>query len=351
MRALRPRDASARDDALTVMRTRVTEVLGIEYPVLSAGIPVIGVDLVAAVSNAGGLGILGATYLSPDDIRLRIAALRERTTRPFALNLLVPFCTPAHIDACLDARVPVLSTAWGPPDDAAKRAQAAGIPHVHMVTTAAEGAAAARAGVSVIIAQGHEAGGGLVGQVGGMVITPAVVDAVAASGASPLPPVVAGGGVADGRGLAAALALGTEGVVVGTRFLATTEAAIPSSWKTAICEASETDTVYTRVGNLVARPTWAAVSAGRVIRTKAIEAWLGSEASLESLPETERAALADRWARARAEGRMQDTEYIAGQDCGLIRDVRPAADVVRRIVSEADAILRRRASPHEERPS
>jgi NAD(P)H-dependent flavin oxidoreductase YrpB (nitropropane dioxygenase family) len=215
------------------MRTRLTEILASEHPVLSAGIPVIGVDLV------------------------------------------VPFCDAAHIDACIDAGVAVLSTAWGPPDDAAKRAQAAGIPHIHMVTTAAEGAAAARAGVSVIIAQGHEAGGGLVGQVGGMVLTPAVVDAVAMSGASPRPPVVAGGGVADGRGLAAALALGAEGVVVGTRLLATSEAAM------------------------------APVSA--------------------------------------AEGRMQETEYIAGQDAGLIHDIVPAADIIRRIVDEATVIMRRAA--------
>lgn len=97
------------------MRTRVTEVLGIEHPVLSAGIPVIGVDLVAAVSNAGGLGILGATYLSPTEIRDVVATLRERTGRLFALNLLVPFCTGAQLDACIEARVPVLSTAWGAP--------------------------------------------------------------------------------------------------------------------------------------------------------------------------------------------------------------------------------------------
>lgn len=325
------------------MRTRVTEILGIEHPVLSAGIPVIGVDLVAAVSNAGGLGILGATYLSPDEIHARVTALRERTKRPFALNLLVPFCTVAHVEACIDARVPVLSTAWGPADEAAKRAQGAGIPHVHMVTTAAEGAAAARAGVSIVIAQGHEAGGGLVGQVGGMVITPAVVDAVAASGVPSLPPVVAGGGVADGRGLAAALALGAEGVVVGTRFLATDEAAIAPSWKRAICETSEADTVYTRVGNLVARPTWAAVSAGRVIRTKAIETWLGREAELMALKDDERAKLAEGWAQARDAGRMQETEFIAGQDCGLIRGILPAAEVIRRIVEEAEAILRRSA--------
>ena len=324
------------------MRTRVTEALGIEHPVLSAGIPVIGIDLVAAVSNAGGLGILGATYLSPAEIRDAIATLHRRTTRPFALNLLVPFATSAQLDACVDGRVPVLSTAWGPADDAAKRARAAGIPLVHMVTTAREGAAAAQAGVTVIAAQGHEAGGALVGPVGAMVLVPAVLDAIAAAtSGSAAPPVVAAGGTVDGRGLAAALALGAEGVLVGTRFLATEEAAVPRVWKEALCAASETDTVHTRVGNLVARPTWAEVAPGRVLRTRAIAAWLGREAELASLSPAERDALATRWAQARAEGRSDDAEIIAGQDCGLIREVVPAADVVRRIVTEAEEILGR----------
>ena len=340
------------------MRTRVTEVLGIEHPILSAGIPVIGIDLVAAVSSAGGLGILGATYLSPTEIREVVATLRGRTTRPFALNLLVPFCTDAQLDACIEARVPVLSTAWGPPDTAAKRARAAGIPLIHMVTTAEQGAAAARAGVSVIAAQGSEAGGGLVGPVGGMVLIPAVVDAVAAAtpGSSP-PPVVAAGGVADGRGLAAALTLGAEGVLVGTRFLATEEASVAPVWKAAICAARETDTVHTRVGNLVMRPTWADVAPGRVLRTRAIEAWLGRERDLAALPQSERDAIAARWVQARAEGRREETEIIAGQDCGLIRELLPAAAVVRRIVMEAEEILRRfatdragivAANPHED---
>jgi nitronate monooxygenase len=214
-----------------------------------------------------------------------------------------------------------------------------------MVTTADEGSAAARAGVSVIVAQGSEAGGGLVGSVGGMVLIPAVVDAVAAAMAGgSSPPVVAAGGVADGRGLAAALTLGAEGVLVGTRFLATEEASVPPVWKTAICAARETDTVHTRVGNLVMRATWADVAPGRVLRTRAIEAWLGREPELAALPHSEREALAARWTQARADGRREDTEIIAGQDCGLIRELLPAAEVVRRIVIEAEEILGRFAT-------
>jgi nitronate monooxygenase len=221
-----------------------------------------------------------------------------------------------------------------------------------MVTTAQQGAEAARAGVSVIVAQGAEAGGGLVGSVGSMVLTPAVVDAVAAAVPGPSrPPVVSAGGVADGRGLAAALMLGAEGVLIGTRFLATEEAAVPPVWKAAICAAAETDTVYTRVGNLVARPTWADVSPGRILRTRAIEVWLGREDDLAAMDPSARDALAARWAHARAEGRAQDTEVIAGQDCGLIRDIRPAADIVRRLVVEAEEILGRAGSRDLARPT
>jgi NAD(P)H-dependent flavin oxidoreductase YrpB (nitropropane dioxygenase family) len=211
-----------------------------------------------------------------------------------------------------------------------------------MVTSAEQGAAAARAGVSVIAAQGYEAGGALVGSVSTTVLVPAVVDAVAAamSGSSP-PPVVAAGGIADGRGLAAVLALGAEGVLVGTRFLATHEASVPPVWKAAICAARETDTVYTRIGNLVIRPTWADVAPGRVLRTRAIEAWLGREPELVTLPPSERDAVAACWRAARVEGWRDDTEAIAGQDCGLIHELLPAAEVVRRIVTEAEEILRR----------
>jgi nitronate monooxygenase len=156
--------------------------------------------------------------------------------------------------------------------------------------------------------------------------------------------VVAAGGVADGRGLAAALMLGAEGVLVGTRFLATDEAPVPSAWKAAICASTEVDTVYTRIANLVARPTWAPVAPSRVLRTGAVRAWLGREAELEGLPAEERATIAAHWARARSEGRTDDMEIIAGQDCGLIHEILPVAEVVRRIVTEAEHVLERRGS-------
>jgi NAD(P)H-dependent flavin oxidoreductase YrpB (nitropropane dioxygenase family) len=328
-----------------MLRTRLTELLGIDHPVVLGGMgSATNVDLVVAVSEAGGLGILGASNLSPEQIRDRAAEIRARTRRPFGLNLLVAFTSSAQLEACLEARPAVLSTAWGDPAAYVARARAAGLPVVHMVPNAAEAAAAARLGVTAVVAQGHE-GGGHVGTVSSLPLIPAVVDAVAAalpeSPAAERPPVIAAGGIADGRGLAAALALGAAGVLLGTRFLATPEAPLPHAAKTAICAASEADTVYTPVPDLVGRPGWLDVGAqSRAIRTPALDEWLGREQEIIAMDEATRRALGERWARARENGEVDQMILLAGQDSGVIREILPAGEVVRRVVAEAEAILR-----------
>ncbi|MGH2352086.1 MAG: nitronate monooxygenase, partial [Chloroflexota bacterium] len=142
--------------------------------------------------------------------------------------------------------------------------------------------------------------------------------------------------------LAAALALGAEGVLLGTRFLATHEAPVPAVAKAAICAATEADTVYTPIPDLVTRPEWLDVGAqSRAIRNRAVEEWLGREAELGALDAASRQQIASRWAQARADGRRNEMIILAGQDSGLIHEVLPAGEVVRRIVAEAEAILRR----------
>src|SRR5579864_135369 len=215
------------------MQTRLTALLDIEHPVVLGGMAgATSPALVAAVSNAGGLGTHGCTGRSADQIAELAAAIRDATSRPFGFNLLLFLADEAAVDAVLSARPAVFSSAWSWPDFDLQtlfaRAHAVGARVMHMVSTVHEARRAAQAGADIIVAQGTE-GGGHVGLMGTMVLVPQVVRAVA-----PVP-VVAAGGVADGSGLAAALMLGAEGVLLGTRLLATTEAPLPQAHKEAIC--------------------------------------------------------------------------------------------------------------------
>jgi NAD(P)H-dependent flavin oxidoreductase YrpB (nitropropane dioxygenase family) len=327
-----------------MIKTRLTERLRIQHPVVLGGMASgTNVDLVVAVSEAGGLGILGVTSFSPEQIRDAAAEIRSRTKRPFGLNLLIAFTSEAQLEACLAARVPVLSTAWGDPQRHAARAREVGVPWMHMVQRASDAGEAARLGAAAVVAQGHE-GGGHVGLVSTMPLVPAAADAIAREVPEPAqrPALVAAGGIADGRGLVAALSLGADGVLLGTRFLATPEAPFSPAAKEAICAASEADTVCSTIPDLVSNPRWTQIGAlARALKTRAVLEWQGREAELRTLSDDERKALAARWATARTEGRIEETSVLAGEDSGLIHDVLPAEEVVNRTVAEAAALLGR----------
>src|SRR5438046_673107 len=212
-----------------MMKTRFTSLVHVDHPVALGGMGVgTSPALVGAVSAAGGLGVLGCTHLAPARLTSDVAAIRERTDRPFGLNFLVAFLEEDRFAAALAARPAVMSFAWPrrEQDLAAyfARSHEIGALVMHMVSTAADAVLAAEAGADVVVAQGTE-GGGHVGQMGTMVL----VRQVARAGIDR--PVLAAGGVADGAGLAAALALGVDGVLLGTRFLATSEAPIHPSYK------------------------------------------------------------------------------------------------------------------------
>src|SRR5215831_11673421 len=256
------------------MKTRACEVLGIEHPVVLGGMASgTSPDLVAAVSNAGGLGTQGCSGLSPTQVADLAATIRARTDRPFGLNLLLFRSTDEHVEAVLAARPAVFATAWAWPDYNLRplfdRAHAAGARITHMVSTVDEAQRAAAAGADVIVAQGTE-GGGHVGVMGSLVLVPQVVRAVA-----PIP-VLAAGGVADGAGLAAALMLGAEGVLLGTRFLATPEAPLPTAFKEAICQSDGHDTLLTELPDVISGQVWPGAYA-RVLRTAFVQEWLGRE--------------------------------------------------------------------------
>jgi NAD(P)H-dependent flavin oxidoreductase YrpB (nitropropane dioxygenase family) len=318
-----------------VLRTRACELLGIEHPIVMGGMGTgTSPELVAAVSGAGGLGILGATRQSPDELARDAAAIRAVTDRPFGVNLLLFRERPGQYDGLLAARPRVISTAWSTLEQDlapyAARAHAIGALMMHMVSTVGEAKAAARAGVDVIVAQGTE-GGGHVGVMGTMPLVPMIVSAVA-----PIP-VLAAGGVADGRGLAAALALGAEGVLLGTRFLATDEAPIAKGFKQAIVESDGHDTLVTDIPDVANGQVWPGAYV-RVRRNRFIEEWIGRDNELRRRRREVSAQLQE----AAKAGDPDRGAIMLGQTAGLIDRVEPAADLVRQISRDAEAILRDR---------
>src|SRR6202158_3122533 len=203
---------------MTRPHTPFCKLLGIDVPIFQAGMSrYTTAELVAAVSNAGGLGIIGGLGRSPDELRDEIRLVRELTSRPFGVNHVVCQLDPAALQVTLAQRVPVLSLAWGRAADLTYQAHEAGSKVIHMVATPEEAGLVASDGADVVIAQGTE-GGGHVGMMGTLPLVPMVIDVVGDV------PVLAAGGIADGRGLAAVLMLGAQGVLMGTRFLATPEA-------------------------------------------------------------------------------------------------------------------------------
>ena len=319
-----------------MITTRATTALGITQPVALGGMSSGFTDarLVAAVSEAGGLGVLGVSRLEPDEITAAAAEIRTRTHRPFGLNLLL-FESAESVDAVLATQPAVFSTAWPSPEQDLReifdRAHEAGAVVVHMVPTLADAVSAAEAGADVIVAQGTE-GGGHVGLMASIVIVPLVARAVA-----PVP-VLAAGGFADGAGLAAALALGAEGVLLGTRFLATEEAPVSDAYKSALVASDGHETLLSEVPDLLAGLIWPGAH-GRVLRNRLIERWTAREGQLRA----RREELLAQALRARAQGDTEEAVVWSGQSAALVDRVEPAGVVVERIVREAEAILRDRA--------
>ena len=316
-----------------MLETAFTRLVGIEHPVVCAGMGsgISDGDLAGAVSEAGGLGVIGASWLSADEVTAMGERTREITAKPFGVNLLL-FGAEELLDAALALRPAVLSTAWAKQDqDLAAifaRAHETGAKVMHMVARLDEAERAAEAGADVIVAQGSE-GGGHVGEMGTTVLVRQVVKAVAPQ------PVVAAGGFGDGAGLASALALGAEGILLGTTFLATEECPMPDWYKQAIVDSDGHDTVVTTVADTYSGRDWPGAW-GRVLRTPMIEEWLGREPELRRRRAEIRAQLAEAWENAPP----YPGPIWAGQSAGLVDEVLPAGEVVRRIVAEAEEILR-----------
>ncbi len=319
-----------------MLQTKITKLLGIDHPVVLGGMGsgATGAKLVAAVSGAGGFGILSASWLSPTDQTNEVNAIRAQTDRPFGLNHLLCFLDEERFQASLDLQPNVVSTAW--PWSAQdvtgywRRAHDRGALVMHMVSSVDEAVRAASSGADIIVAQGTE-GGGHVGWMGSMALVPIVVRAVA-----PIP-VVAAGGIADGAGLAAALALGAEGVLLGTRFLATPESPVPDGFKQTILDSDGHDTLLTEIPDIAAGRVWPGAMS-RVRRNRFVERWAGREWELRQKRDVVGPALAE----ARRHDDTDEYTLGTGQTAGLISELKPAAQIVRETVAQAEAIIRQR---------
>src|ERR1700681_3318979 len=251
---------------MTTLHTHTCNLLGIDVPILQAGMSTYTTaELVAAVSNAGGLGIIGGLGRTPDELRSEIRQVRELTSRPFGVNHVVCRLDHAALQVTLAQRVPVLSLAWGRSADLTYQAHEAGMKVVHTVSTPEEAGLVASDGADVIVAQGTE-GGGHVGTMSTLALVPQVVDVVGGV------PVLAAGGIADGRGLAAVLMLGAQGALIGTRFLATPEARGRGHSKDAILNAMGSQTVASTFFDDVMKRVWPGALV-RAIQHPLLEEW------------------------------------------------------------------------------
>ena len=327
-----------------MLTTPLCGLLGIELPILNAPMgPIAGPELAAAVSNAGGLGTLGLVGLPVSLIGEQIRRTRALTSKPFLANFIIAVLQGDELAACFDAGLSILGLFGGDPRPFVADAHRRDIKVIPQVASVTEAVAAAESGVDAMIAQGVEAGGHVLGTTSLSVVLPAIVDAV-----RPVP-VIAAGGIADGRGLVAALAFGAQAVSMGTRFLASDEAAASPLYKELITRSRAEDTVLTELFNI----GWNAPH--RVLRNRAVSEWEDAGRP----PPGKRPGEDTIIGRVNVGGQSievvrhsvtpplpgfeGDAEYCclyAGQSCTLVNDIRPAAQIVRDVIREAGHVGR-----------
>lgn len=318
-----------------MIHTRICDLLGIVHPIVLGGMgTATSAPLVAAVSNAGGFGTLGTSAFNAITLETEVASIRERTEKPFGINHLLFQIKEDMFTVTLNAKPMVAAFAWARKDQNLReyfqRAHDVGSRIMYMAGEVPEALRAADAGADVIVAQGTEAGGH-VGWMASLPLLAMMVKAVA-----PLP-VLCAGGVADGRGLAAALALGAEGVLLGTRFMATPEAPIHPNFKQAIVESDGHDTVLTEIPDLASQRVWPGAMS-RAQRNGFVQRWAGREWALrQNAQEIGRQVSA-----ARAAGDINNASLSFGQDAGLIDSIKSVREVIRDTISEAEAIIKDR---------
>ena len=305
------------------MKTKITELLGIEYPIIQGGMAWVAEHrLAAAVSNAGGLGIIGAASAPPEIVREEIKKCKELTDKPFGVNVMLLNPNAEEVaKIVVEEGVKVVTTGAGNPAKFMELWSKAGVKVIPVVASVAMAKMMQRAGADAVVAEGMESGGHI-GSITTMALVPQVVDAVNI-------PVIAAGGIADGRGLAAAMMLGAEGVQMGTRFVAAVEAVVHDNYKAKLIKATDIDSEVT--GLSTGHPV-------RSLRNHMTREYLRLEKEGADFMELEQLTLGS-LKNAVVDGDVVDGTVMAGQISGMIKEVKTCSEIIQEMVTKAESLL------------
>lgn len=309
-----------------MIKSRICDLLGIKYPIFQGGMAWISESsLASAVSNAGGLGIISCVNAGSEIIRQEIRKCKTLTDKPFAVNIMLQAPNAAEIaQMVIDEGVPVVTTGAGSPAKYMEGWLAAGIKVIPVVAAASLALRMERLGAVAVVAEGGESGGHI-GEMNTLALVPNVVDAVSI-------PVLAAGGIGDGRGIAAAFMLGAEGVQCGTRFLGASECIIHQTYKEKLLAASETDTIVT--GKTLGHPV-------RALKTPFTKKFASMEKDPQVTPEQILEYGSGSLRKAVQNGDELYGSFMAGQSVGMVKEIKPAAEIIGEMISDAETLLRK----------
>lgn len=306
------------------MKTRITELLGCEYPIIQGGMAWVAEHtLAAAVSNAGGIGLIAGGNAPIDYLRDQIRKCKEKTDKPFGVNIML--MSPNADDLAqlvIDEGVKVVTTGAGSPGKYIPAWKQAGVKVIPVIPSVALAKRMEKAGADAVVAEGTESGGHI-GEITTMCLVPQVVDALEI-------PVIAAGGIADGRGMAATFMFGAEGVQIGTRFLASEECQVHPTFKELIIKAKDTDSVVT--GRYTGHPC-------RNIKTKFSKKLANGERDGSLTPDEFEELTLGSLRKAVQDGNLEEGSFLCGAIAGMINDVKPCSEIVREIVEQAEKLM------------
>ena len=307
------------------MKTRITELLGCQYPIIQGGMAWIAEhNLAAAVSNAGGIGLIAGGSAPIDYLREQIRLCKEKTDKPFGVNIMLMSPNAEDLaQLCIDEKVAVVTTGAGNPGKFIPAWKEAGIKVIPVIPSVALAKRMERAGADAVVAEGTESGGHI-GENTTMCLVPQVVDALEI-------PVIAAGGIADGRGIAASFMLGAEGVQIGTRFLASEECQIHPTFKELVVKAKDTDSVVT--GRYTGHPC-------RNIKTKFSKMLANGEKDGSLTPEQFEEVTLGSLRKAVQDGNLEEGSFLCGAIAGMINDIKPCEAIVKELMEQAEKLMR-----------